>query len=247
MPSLKTCAECGTVYMPKSWNSYMTPICSEKCKKARREARRKIVTIPCTWCGTPVECKGRNGLARAIRGKAYCSDEHMQLYRKKVSSETMTSTNKAHASRRMKKNNPMSHPEVIEKMSRSKQGRTFLARGGNGQLTEPQKRLAERLGLSNFMEYVIETRPVKNQFPSLPNHYKVDIANPSVKLAIEVDGQSHKTKKWKFLDQRKTGILEVLEWKVLRFSNQEVIEHLEDCVQMVTFITSKLKETTTTS
>jgi very-short-patch-repair endonuclease len=50
----------------------------------------------------------------------------------------------------------------------------------------------------------------------------VDLAYPPGKLAIEVDGKSHLTRKWKFLDARKTSVLECLGWKVLRFWNKEI-------------------------
>jgi very-short-patch-repair endonuclease len=93
--------------------------------------------------------------------------------------------------------------------------------------------LAEALLLVEYMEYPIPTRTVKTQFESLPNSYKVDIASPQHKLAIEVDGNSHKTTKWKFLDKRKEAVLSALGWSVLRFWNQEVTENLEMCVQKV--------------
>ena len=72
------------------------------------------------------------------------------------------------------------------------------------------------------VEYSIRTAEVKDQFPSLPNHYCVDLALPELKIAVEVDGASHRTKKWKFLDKRKTEVLNALGWIVLRFWNEEV-------------------------
>jgi Protein of unknown function (DUF559) len=149
-------------------------------------------------------------------------------------------------SERMKRNNPMSDPAVREKANQAKRGRTFLSRGGNGQPTVPQLRLAAKLGLP--VEYPIPTKPVKGQFPSLPNCYKVDIADPAIKLAIEVDGRTHRLKKWKFLDRRKESVLRALGWSVLRFSNRQVMENLEGVVAEVErFMTSKSRVTTTTS
>jgi very-short-patch-repair endonuclease len=75
------------------------------------------------------------------------------------------------------------------------------------------------------MEYAIQTRPAVGKFESLPNCYKVDLASPEHKLAIEVDGKTHKLKRWKFLDRRKTAVLNFLGWKVLRFWNEEVSEN----------------------
>jgi hypothetical protein len=129
------------------------------------------------------------------------------------------------ASARMKANNPTANPEWRKRMSILMSGRTFLARGGNGKLTPQQEAVANALGLP--MEYAIPTGPVKDRFKSLPNCYKVDVADPSRMLAIEIDGRTHNTKKWKYLDKRKTEVLNALGWSVLRFSNQRVDSDLE--------------------
>ena len=97
------------------------------------------------------------------------------------------------------------------------------------------------------MEYPIETAAVKHIFPSLPNCYKVDIAYPELKLAIEVDGLTHKLRKWRFLDQRKEAVLSALGWSVLRFWNWDVDNDLSNCVQVVLSSISKSKSITTTS
>ena len=122
-------------------------------------------------------------------------------------------------------NNPMKNMATRAKMIASLKGRTFLARGGNGKTTVPQEILAGRV--HGVMEYAIATTAARDFFLTLPNHYKVDIAFPKLKIAIEVDGQTHKTKKWKFLDRRKTEVLEFLGWSVLRFWNEEILKDLD--------------------
>ena len=47
-------------------------------------------------------------------------------------------------------------------------------------------------------------------------------------------------------DKKKEFCLNTLGWRVLRFGNKQVTEHLEDCVQMVLSTISKLRGTTTT-
>ena len=116
-------------------------------------------------------------------------------------------------------------------MSKLMSGRTFLARGGNGKLTPHQEAVANALGLP--MEYAIPTRPVKGQFKSLPTNYKVDIADPARRLVIEIDGATHNTKKWKYLDRRKTEVLNALGWSVLRFSNQRVDSDLDSVLEEI--------------
>jgi len=147
----------------------------------------------------------------------------------------------------MRLNNPTKNPDVVEKIKQKMKGRTFLSRGGNGTLTIQQKALCFALGLpESAMELGILTARAKAYFQSLPTCYKVDIGITEVRLAIEVDGHTHTTKKWKFLDRRKTAVLNFLGWTVLRFWNEEVDQNLNGCVQTVMSTISKLKETITT-
>ena len=88
------------------------------------------------------------------------------------------------------------------------------------------------------MEFAIPTKPVRGQFTSLPACYKVDVADPTRKLAIEIDGATHETKKWKFLDKRKTEVLNALGWSVLRFSNQRVDSDLESVLKEIAEFTA---------
>jgi ATP-dependent DNA helicase RecG len=61
----------------------------------------------------------------------------------------------------------------------------------------------------------------------------VDVACPASLLAVEIDGSSHNTRKWKFLDARKTEVLNALGWRVLRFSNQQVREDLPSVLDAI--------------
>lgn len=139
----------------------------------------------------------------------------------------------------MKSRNPMHNPEIVARMKASLQGRTFLARGGNPKITEPQQLLANRLEL--LTEFPIKTRPVRAMFECLPHCYKVDLASPNHKLAIEVDGNTHKLKKWRFLDSRKTAVLNALGWTVLRFWNSEVLEESDRVVAAILRSMSELQ------
>ena len=126
------------------------------------------------------------------------------------------------------------------------QGRTFLARGGNGKITAQQQAVARALDLP--MEFPVLTAPVKDQFPSLPACYKVDVACPETLLAIEVDGKTHNLRKWKFLDRRKEAVLSALGWSVLRFTNRQVDEDLPAVLESIrSCMTLRSKSITTTS
>ncbi len=167
--------------------------------------------------------------------------EQPGLREKYVSSirQSQSPGKRAASSSRMKVNNPVANPEIREKISRSLQGRTFLARGGNGQFTKPQMLLADALGWE--MEHAICTAPVKGMFPSLPHCYKVDIADSTVRLAIEVDGRSHRSPRWRYLDNRKEEILRALGWKVLRFDNERVLDDLHGVVTEVSTLWTSLQ------
>jgi hypothetical protein len=225
--------------------------CSRECYVIGRERKRikkQPLPLPCRICGKPVlyEKLGTFNVARR-NGRAY-HEACRKAFLSDLSSRTMRETNirrRAFLSERMKTNNPMSDPEMRKKISAMFKGRPFKARGGNGQFTVPQRLLANSLGLP--MEWPISTRPVSGKFPSIPSSYKADLADPSVRLAIEVDGRMHANRKWKILDAKKTEVLTSLGWSVLRFTNAEVNTDLSGCLLKIQSTISKLKETRTIS
>ena len=89
-------------------------------------------------------------------------------------------------------------------------------------------------------EHVINTAVIKPLMEKLPNSYKVDLADVSRRLAVEVDGRGHQTERWRALDAKKDRALALLGWSVLRFSNQVVMEDTNSVVNAITsFTTSK--------
>ena len=52
-----------------------------------------------------------------------------------------------------------------------------------------------------------------------PNHYKIDVANPNRKIAVEIDGGSHNGANRKTADARKDSRLAALGWRVLRYGS----------------------------
>jgi endogenous inhibitor of DNA gyrase (YacG/DUF329 family) len=243
--SPKTCAVCGTVYQPRSWNSTMTPLCSEACKAKRREERRKKIELPCAECGKTAVCVGRKGLTQARTGRAYCSEECKRVYTARISSERMARTNREYASERMKQKNPMRDPAAKARMKTTLRAMGWKPpkRGGNGQLTVPQLLLSVALG----WETEVPVRTEKPKGSGYPGAYKVDIGNALLKVAIEVDGGSHSSLARRAEDQKRDALLVSLGWTVLRFSNQEVLTDLDGCVQRVLSTISKSKGTTTIS
>jgi len=125
-------------------------------------------------------------------------------------------------SERLRRNNPMWNPTTKAKMIRSLKGRPFHARGGNGQTTQPQRSLATALGWA--MEYPIGIPgEIRAKLESPPRCYKVDIANPAARQAIEVDGNSHHSTLGRLRDRRKEAVLTALGWCVCRVSNRDAM------------------------
>jgi hypothetical protein len=129
------------------------------------------------------------------------------------------------AVRRMKVSNPMHDDATRIKAGETKKGRPFpAARGGNGKpMPIPQLLLMELTGL--LPEYSVGVpRDIRGRISRAPKCYKIDLASPQSMLAVEIDGQGHHALKVRKADQKKDGILSLLGWTVLRFSNKEVID-----------------------
>lgn len=199
----------------------------------------------CTMCGKEVDFsqftkKQTNYKLRKFRetGRIYCCKECGMAYIGIASSPRMAETNRKYASKRMRENNPMKKPEVRKKVSdRLKEiGHCPKIRCGNGAgLTVPQQRLLLALKEMNpYAEYAIPTKYAEKYKTPYPDCYKVDIAILGAMLAIEVDGNSHCALARQEQDRKKDFCLNTLGWRVLRFTNQQVTEHLEECVQTVT-------------
>lgn len=244
----RVCVVCGTIFTPRSWNSTMTPICSPPCKDVRRKARAKVVLLPCVGCGMIVEAKGAQALSLARRGRAYCSDLCKRWVTSRIAAQNMSLTNRRFRNEivsRMKTQNPMKDPAARARASGTLKAMGWrpLVRGGNGHPTPiPQQLLADALGWPT--EVIV---PTKGRALGYPTHYKLDIANRKRRIAIEVDGGSHNSRKVREADERKSDFLSWNGWIVLRFTNSEILSDLEGCAQTVWSTTSRSKGITTTS
>lgn len=192
------------------------------------------MNFKCTECGKDFKPLNKGQLNRYKNtGRIYCSKECSSKYKARISSLTMSRTNKKYASKRMKENNPMKNPKIREKarLTLIAKGHKPKQIGGNGRgLTKSQAILSAALGWD--CEYIIKTGSLKDKY-SAPYHYKIDIANPELKIAIEVDGKTHNNIKGKDRDSRKDAFLKEIGWKVLRFKNEEVINNLSECLDVI--------------
>ena len=94
-------------------------------------------------------------------------------------------------------------------------------------MTVPQEKLFSEL------EKVSTGWYIESGVSNGKTYYKADIANTSERIAIEIDGPSHGAIRVKEMDAKKTAVFISRGWKVLRFKNQEVMEHLAEVVQEV--------------
>lgn len=118
--------------------------------------------------------------------------------------------------------NPMARPEVREKVSRRLKAMNHQpsVRGGNGRgLTEPQRMMKEILGEPWQAELSVS---LGRSTPGYPTHYKLDLGNAEMRVGIELDGNSHRSRKAQ--DQKKDEKLASLGWTVLRFWNREILD-----------------------
>lgn len=142
------------------------------------------------------------------------------------------------SSLRMKKSNPMMQNDVRDKVSKKLKEIKHkpYQQGGNGRgATIHQLELYNELVKyddSFQLEYIIRTLKYRNEL-NTPTHYKIDVASSYHKIAIEIDGSSHNSKKVKECDQKKETVLGLLKWKVLRFSNHQIQEDTMNCVRKV--------------
>lgn len=188
--------------------------CSKQCGYPKHPLMKKT----CVVCGSLFSCK------------LNCTTKKQMVCSMKCAGE-MTS-------KRMTEKNPMAIEENVEKMRATllDMGHKPYIQGGNGRgATVPQFMLYNELVKhddSFEMEVIEKTGSLRHQF-SAPNHYKIDIASRRKKIAIEVDGLSHSSKKIQECDQRKDQLLALRGWKVLRFTNSQIEEELTNCAQTV--------------
>jgi hypothetical protein len=98
-------------------------------------------------------------------------------------------------------------------------------RGGKGQgPSHREMQLADALNMS--VHWVTPTGKPK----PYPRHYTLDVASPFLKIAIEVDGPSHRVLSVKAADRRKTRLLRSYGWHVFRVTNDDVDKRFEETV-----------------
>jgi hypothetical protein len=205
-------------------------------------ARMQASGAPCRYCGRFI------GNCAALRVHEHRhEDESFDTRRRDSLSGRMRATNLARRDevrKRMRDRNPMSLPGTREKVRtwHSRQAREWYVRlnGGNGQPpTKPEALLLARLPSNWVWQHILPTGMPRGS--GYPPHYKLDLACPQIRLAVEVDGNSHKAERVKAADRRKQDLLAERGWTLLRFWNREVLDDPEAVVRRITEVADGLR------
>ena len=94
------------------------------------------------------------------------------------------------------------------------------ARKNRAKMTEAETMLRER-----FRCY---PRPIRFRRQHIIGDYIVDFACLQKMLVIEVDGEYHSTDEQKALDDVRTEYLNKIGFSVIRFNNEQVVNHIDD-------------------
>ncbi len=91
-------------------------------------------------------------------------------------------------------------------------------------MTKAEKKLWYEF-LSGHEKRFLKQRPIDN--------YIVDFYCASSKLVIEIDGDTHFTEEGLEYDKERTSVLEGYSLKVIRFTNNEVLESLDYVCELI--------------
>lgn len=188
-----------------------------------RSVRWRLAVKICACCGKefrPWSKQLPDGRLRVMKERDWLRQRHCSISCSKI------------------RENCMNSQTVRDRVSRAlkARGHAPARRGGNGDLTEPQRRLLQCLGPEWIAELAVPVQLYKAQ--ALPKHVKIDIASPQRRIAIELDGSSHRSPARRLQDARKTLFLAQNGWSVLRITNARANELCSTCTSPATLLTS---------
>jgi Protein of unknown function (DUF559) len=218
----KKCPVCGAFFMITT-KAGSKSYCSRSCHNTTK-AKRVTRTRP--------QCHAEFEVTPSSR-KTHCSHScarrrlWMDPTRRATWQHAMATKSETQiqvASERMRRMNK--NAEFRKKGDDARRGKGFVGeRGGNGTLTPEQIALVEATGY--IPEYPVATGNPKWKCALM------DLANPRLKIAVEVDGKTHLYRQQQNRDRIKERMLERLGWVVLRFTNEEINEDINRVVEAI--------------
>src|SRR3990167_2436720 len=167
--------------------------------------------------------------AKKLCGNLKCKSE--------FSRKTILKSFKKHGGEitKFRKTNGMFRPEVRAKVSTKLRAMGWkpTVQGGNG-----RGPTIHELAISAALGWPCNVIVRTGVHSYHPTHYKIDVGNQDLKIAIEVNGFSHTALCRKAQDKKKKLFLESMGWRVLSFTNAEIHKNLKGCVQEVLSIIS---------
>jgi hypothetical protein len=132
---------------------------------------------------------------------------------------------------------PERREKVVAKTAAKLRGRPWSGtRGGNGmEPTLPEELLLTLLTDEWEWQLSIPT----GGLPGYPTSYKVDIGHQERKIAVEIDGSSHRGRQTQ--DEKKDALLREHGWRVLRFWNMDVLRGAGEISDRLTAMTLRSK------
>jgi hypothetical protein len=158
------------------------------------------------------------GHSRAARAKAIAVLRRLAqdpAWRQKVASQTTKA---------------MHRPDIRRRHLQALKDAPVNFRGGNGQpMTGALRQAVALFQARGFApETIVKTRGHQTTHRP-PSHYKLDLANVTLKLAFELDGPVHRPRAKQQVDQRKQDVLASLGWTVVRIKHPLTDELSEAC------------------
>jgi hypothetical protein len=183
--------------------------------------------LPPRFCGTSCSAKWRNHNPE-LRQKRQISpvararwSQNLKDVRKRPEVQEILRT---HLSG---ENNPFSNPDVRRRSLLTRANKSCHSlNGGNGRPLPVPVRL-----LSQFLKWPTEVLVPVNPWTKAdgnPKCFRIDIAEPRLRIAVEVDGRSHNDKLIQQKDRRKEVYLAAHGWTVLRFRNSKVLTEFDN-------------------
>ena len=254
--AVKTCPVCGKEYHPRIWINVHGQTCYfpesrwEKQKYCSQKCQHQSMVVPIRKRTPP---KPRIPIARPIRRTwkiealtatkncLCCGKEIHPLFFHGIPQSRKIWNAKKYCSKSCAKKveNPMFREDVAKKVSSTLRqiGHKPKIHGGNGRpLTIPQEEIAKILGKIAETEYPIITTE-KQRANGASHCYKMDVAIPYLRLAIQLDGAGHSTKKVREADKRIRVWMAELGWSVLHISNSKALELCSICKSPDTLLT----------
>ncbi len=139
-----------------------------------------------------------------------------------------------------KRRSPEYRSALIRKSwgKRHARGDKAFGKNGNGYPPSVAEAAFQRVFPEAIYNYVV--RSGRKHDEGYQHYAKIDFAWPNLRLAVEVDGETHTRTKQIERDNRKQEVLKALGWTLLRVSYEQVLLRPEDVKNTVKSVISNL-------